>query len=107
MRIERRCCAFRYSRQKNMSRLIYYFVVPDFNALNEIRVTRGMKSFDCTDKYCRSSGSISYSCVAAVALRSADCAARAGDRSAIRGRWLAELRGDVRVDPLDVNVAFV
>ncbi|WP_396333282.1 hypothetical protein [Burkholderia anthina] len=87
--------------------MIYYFAVPDSTVLNEIRLTWAMKQFDCTEKYCRSSGSISYSCIAAVALRSADCAAGAVNRSTIRDRWLAELRGAVRIDPLDAIVAFV
>jgi hypothetical protein len=71
----------------NLSRLIYYFVITDFIALNEIRIALTANSFNCTEKYCRSSGGIFYSCVAAVALRSADCAARAVNRNAIRG-WL-------------------
>ncbi len=73
---------------------------------NPGRLDRG-SHFDCTEKYCRSSGSISYSCVAAVALRSADCAVRAVNRSVIRGRWRTELRGAVHVDLLDAMVAFV
>ncbi|WP_175837925.1 hypothetical protein [Burkholderia anthina] len=94
-------------QKKDLSRLINYFVFTDLIDLDEIRLTWTLGSFDFTEKYCRSSAGISYSCVAAVALRSADCAARAVIRSAIRRRWLAGLRSDVHIDPLAVIMAFV
>lgn len=70
-----------YSRKTDLSRLIYDLVAQHFIELDVIRLIWSMNSFDCTEKYCRSSGSIFYSCGAAVTLPSADCAVRTVNRS--------------------------